>query len=91
VGIFDKAKDQANQAAERVSTLAKAGQSKIDDIQQARQTDLLLRDLGAAIFAERTNRSTPESQPLIEQLVNELLTREQATGPFDLSRHSRPS
>jgi hypothetical protein len=89
MGIFDKAKEQANQAAERVSTIAKAGQAKIEDIQQTRQTDLLFRDLGAAVFAQRTDRASSSTEAEIDSLVDELLEREQSMGPFDLTRQSR--
>ena len=52
--LFDKMKEQAAQAAQKAQEAAQRGQAKLDEAQAKRKEDTLLRDLGAAVYAERT-------------------------------------
>jgi len=52
--LFDKVKEQASQAAQKAQEAAQKGQAKLDEAQAKRREDALLRDLGAAVYAERT-------------------------------------
>ncbi len=83
MGILDKAKQQANQLAQKGQEAAKKGQEKIETVQAKKQADALFRDLGAAIFAERTGRGTNETAAEVELLVASLRSHEASQGPVD--------
>lgn len=53
-GFLDRAKEQARQGLE-------AGKQKVDEVQQQRAGNDLLRKLGAAYFAERRGSGSPEA------------------------------
>lgn len=67
--LFDKVKEQAAQAAQKAQEAAQRGQSKLDEAQAKRKEDALLRDLGAAVYAERTGGG---SSGEIDRLVAEI-------------------
>ena len=83
MGLLDKAKQQANQLAQKGQEAAKKGQEKIETVQAKKQADALFRDLGAAVYAERTGKGTSETAVEIERLVNELRSHEATQGPID--------
>lgn len=70
--LFDKVKEQAAQAAQRAQEAAQKGQAKLDDAQAKRREDALLRDLGAAVYAERTGTAAPDSSGDVDRLVDEI-------------------
>ena len=76
MGFLDKAKAQAQQ-------LATKGQEKIEQTQGKRRSDALLRDLGAAFFAQKTGKGTPETDAEIERLLSELREHESQHGAID--------
>jgi hypothetical protein len=80
MGLMDRVKQQANQLAQMTQDAAQEGRNRIDQAQASRRGDALLRQLGAAVFAERTGRGTPDSQAKIEQLISEISTHEQQSG-----------
>lgn len=51
MGLMDKVKQQAEQALTKAQQGVAQGQAKLDEVQAKRQTDQLLRDLGAAYYA----------------------------------------
>ncbi|MDQ1485520.1 MAG: hypothetical protein QOJ62_1213 [Actinomycetota bacterium] len=51
--LFDKAKVAAEKAAARAQQGMQQGQAKLDAIQTKRRADALLRELGAAYYAEQ--------------------------------------
>lgn len=53
MGLMDKLKEQAGQVADKAQKGAAQAQAKFDSVQAKRNTDVLLRDLGAAYFAEQ--------------------------------------
>ncbi|MEX2968919.1 hypothetical protein ACFWIY_06435 [Streptomyces sioyaensis] len=53
-GFLDRAKEQARQGLE-------AGKQKVDEVQQQRAGNDLLRKLGSAYFAERRGSGSPEA------------------------------
>ena len=55
MGLLDKAKEQATKLADKAQDAGKAGQEKLKDVQAKRQADGLLRDLGASLWAGRTD------------------------------------
>jgi hypothetical protein len=80
MGLMDRVKAQANQLAQMTQDAAQEGRSRIDQAQAGRRGDALLRQLGAAVFADRTGRGTPDSQAKIEQLISEISAHEQQNG-----------
>ncbi|MHB8287700.1 MAG: hypothetical protein ACYDEY_00380 [Acidimicrobiales bacterium] len=72
MGFMDKVKSQATQAAQKAQEAASAGQAKIEEAQAKRRADGLLRDLGAAVYAERTGRGTADTQASVDRLIAEL-------------------
>ena len=83
MGLLDKAKQQANQLAQKGQEAAKKGQEKLETVQAKKQADALFRDLGAAIYAERTGKGTAETAAEIERLLAALRSHEAAQGPVD--------
>jgi hypothetical protein len=80
MGLMDKVKAQANQLAQKTQEAAQEGKAKLDQAQANRRGDALLRQLGALVYAERTDRGTPDSQPKIDQLIIEISAHERENG-----------
>jgi hypothetical protein len=51
MGLMDKVKAQAEQAMTKAQQGINQGQAKLDNYQSGRQTDAVMRDLGAAYYA----------------------------------------
>lgn len=83
MGLLDKAKQQASQIAQKGQEAAKKGQEKLETAQAKKREDALLRDLGAAVYAERTGRGTVETAAETERLLAELRSHEAAKGTID--------
>jgi hypothetical protein len=80
MGLMDKVKAQATQLAQQTKEAAEQGKAKLDQAQASRRGDAMLRQLGVAVFAERTGRGTPDSQTKIDQLINDISTYERENG-----------
>jgi hypothetical protein len=80
MGLMDKMKAQANQLAQKTQEAAQEGKAKLDQAQANRRGDVLLRQLGAAVYAERTARGTPETQAKIEELIGAISAHERENG-----------
>ena len=80
MSFLDKAKAQAQQLAEKAQEGVKTGQDKIEEVQAARKADGLFRELGAAVFLEKTGRAAPETTATINRLVAELSAHEAEHG-----------
>lgn len=63
MGLLDKVKAQASQAAQMAQEAGKTGQAKLEEAQAKRKLDGLFRDLGAAVYAERTGK--PGADPAV--------------------------
>lgn len=83
MGFLDKAKAQAQQLATKAQEGVKTGQAKLEQTQAKKKGDALLRDLGAAVFLERTGRGTPETAAEIERLLAALRDHEAEHGAVD--------
>ena len=83
MALFDKMKEQATQAAQKAQEAAQKGQAKLDEAQAKRREDALLRDLGAAVYAERTGTEAANGSGEIERLIADITAhrQEQATTP----------
>jgi hypothetical protein len=80
MGLMDKVKAQATQLAQKTQEAAQEGRARLDQAQAARRGDALLRQLGAAVYAERTGRGTADSQATIDQLVSTISAHERENG-----------
>ena len=90
MALFDKVKEQASQLAQKAQEAGKAGQAKIEDVQSKRKSDAMLRDLGAALYAQRTG-TAPENGAEIDRLVGEITAFEAEHGPVATSEASDSS
>jgi hypothetical protein len=80
MGLMDKVKAQATQIAQKTQETARDGKVKYDQAQAKRQADVMLRNLGAIVYAERTGRSTGDTQAQISKLVADLTAHEAENG-----------
>ncbi|MGH8974199.1 MAG: hypothetical protein ACRD0C_13500 [Acidimicrobiia bacterium] len=88
MGFLDKVKVQAATAAQKAQEGVKAGQAKVVDVRAQKTTDALLRDLGAATYAQRTGQAMPETEVEIERLISELQAQEAEHGAVQPSAPS---
>jgi hypothetical protein len=80
MGLMDKVKAQAGQLAQKTQETAREGKARLDQAQANRRADMLLRNLGALVYAERTNRGTPGTQDQIDRLVKDIQAHEAENG-----------
>ncbi len=80
MGLMDRVKAQAAQIAQQAQEAAQEGRSRIDQVQASRRGDAMLRQLGAAVLAERTGRGAADSQARIDQLINDIAAYERESG-----------
>jgi hypothetical protein len=88
MGLMDKVKEQATVLAQKTQDTARDSRAKLDQVQVKRRADAMLRDLGAAVYAERTGRSTAETDAKIDKLVSDLTAFETEHGPSFVGLHS---
>jgi hypothetical protein len=80
MGLMDRVRAQATQLAQQAQDAAQGGKARLDQAQAGRRGDVLLRQLGALVFAERTGRGTADSQAKIDQLISEISAHESQNG-----------
>jgi hypothetical protein len=80
MGLMDRVKAQATVLAEKAQETARDSKAKFDQAQAKRRGDVLLRNLGAAVYAERTGRGTPSTAADIDRLVAEIKAHEAENG-----------
>jgi hypothetical protein len=61
MGFMDKAREAAQQATAKAQQGIAQGQAKIDDVQTSRAADGLLREVGAAFYAEQRSGGSHEA------------------------------
>jgi hypothetical protein len=83
MALVDKMKAQAAQLAQKAQEAGKAGQAKLEDVQAKRRADGLLRDLGAAVYAQKNGTATDSTEGDIDRIVGELQAYEAANGKVD--------
>jgi hypothetical protein len=86
---MDRVRAQATQIAQQAQEAAQEGKARLDQAQAGRRGDMLLRQLGALVFAERTGRGTADSQARIDQLISEISAHESQNG-LNLSDPPQP-
>ena len=89
MGLMDRVRDQAAQLAQKTQEAAQEGRVMLDQAQARRRADAMFRDLGAAVYAERTGRGGPDGAAKIDRLVKALSRQEAEQGLGDSS--SAPS
>src|SRR5215813_3769419 len=57
MGLMDRVREQAAQLAQKTQEAAQEGRVMLDQAQARRRADAMFRDLGAAVYAERTGRA----------------------------------
>ena len=80
MGLMDRVRAQATQIAQQAQEAAQEGKARLDQAQASRRGDILLRQLGALVFAERTGRGTADSQARIDQLISDISAYESQNG-----------
>ena len=90
MGLMDKVRAQANQLAQKTQEAAQEGKARIDQAQASRRGDALLRQLGAAVYADRTGRGGADSQSKIDQLISTISAHESENG-LNLSDQPQPT
>jgi hypothetical protein len=89
MGLMDRVRDQAAQLAQKTQEAAQEGRVMLDQAQARRRADAMFRDLGAAVYADRTGRGGPDGAAKIDRLVKALSRQEAEQGLGDSS--SAPS
>ena len=88
MGLLDKVKATTAAATEAAKDAAAKGQAKYDEAQAKKVAEGMLRDLGAAFYATKTGRSTPDTEAEIERLVTALQDHESQHGQLTLAPES---
>src|SRR3954447_4075763 len=81
MGLMDKVKAQAEQAVAKGKQGVAQGQSKLDAMQAKKHGDALLRDLGAAYYAQQ--RTTGGSADGVAAALAAVDAHAAANGPVD--------
>jgi hypothetical protein len=88
MGLLDKVKTQAASATAVAKDAAQRGQAKLDAIQAKRAADILLRNLGAVVYAQRSGRGAATADADVERIVASLKAHEAEHGLIDLGAES---
>ena len=80
MGLMDKVKAQATVLAEKAQETARDSKAKFDQAQAKRRGDVLLRNLGAAVYAQRTGRGSPGTSADIDRLIEQIKAHEAENG-----------
>src|SRR5437763_16979382 len=83
MGLMDRVKEQAAVLAHKTQEAAQEGKLKLDQAQAKRRADAMFRELGAAVYAERTGRAGTDTPDKIERLVKALQEQEAGEGLGD--------
>jgi hypothetical protein len=82
MGLMDKVKASAEIGLAKASEAGKAGQAKLDAAQAKHKADSLLRDLGAAVYADHVGKGSDDNTHQAERVVEELKAYEAEYGPI---------
>jgi hypothetical protein len=76
MGFMDKVKAQATVLADKAQTGVQQGQTKLQEMQDHKHQDALLRELGAYVFLSERGRTVPGSEEKVAALMAEIDTLE---------------
>jgi hypothetical protein len=82
MGLMDKVKASAEIGLAKASEAGKAGQAKLDAAQAKHKADGLLRDLGAAVYADHVGKGSDDVTQQAARIVDELKAYEAEYGPI---------
>ncbi|MHB1712469.1 MAG: hypothetical protein ACYCV7_13890 [Acidimicrobiales bacterium] len=82
MGLMDKVKEQAGAVQAKAAEVGKAGQAKVDAVQAKRNADSLLRQLGAAAYADHQGHATERTKADVVRVIAELEAYEAEHGPL---------
>jgi len=91
MGFMDKIREQGTQLTQKAQETAREGKIKLDQAQAKRRADAIFRDLGAAVYAERTGRASAENKEKIDRLVDALSRQEAEQGLGDANGTTPPA
>ena len=91
MGFMDKVREQSTQLAQKAQETAREGKVKLDQAQAKRRADAIFRDLGAAVYAERTGRAGVDNKEKIDRLVEALSRQEADQGLGDADTSAPPT
>ncbi len=91
MGLMDKVKTQAASATAMAKDAAQKGQAKLDAIQAKRAADMMLRNLGAVVYGQRTGRALASAEADAERIVDSLKAHEAEHGRIDLGAETAES
>jgi hypothetical protein len=91
MGFMDKVREQSTVLAQKAQETAREGKVKLDQAQAKRRADAIFRDLGAAVYAERTGRAGADNQEKIDRLVEALSRQEADQGLGDTDGGTPPA
>jgi len=91
MGFMDKVREQSTVLAQKAQETAREGKVKLDQAQAKRRADAIFRDLGAAVYAERTGRAGPDNKEKIDRLIEALSRQEAEQGLGDADGGTPPA
>jgi hypothetical protein len=91
MGLMDRVKEQAAVLAQKTQEAAHEGKVKLDQAQAKRRADAMFRELGAAVYAERTGRAGTDTPDKIQRLVKALQDQEAQEGLGDGQAPATPA
>jgi hypothetical protein len=80
MGITDKAKAKASQAAQKTQETARSGKAKLDKAEASQRANAMLQQLGVSVYTERTGHGTADSQAKIDKQIRDISAYEQENG-----------
>jgi hypothetical protein len=80
MGLMDKVKAQATVLAQKTQETAREGKARLDQATAGRHADVMLRNLGALVYAEQTGRAASDSADQVARLVSQLSAHEAENG-----------
>jgi hypothetical protein len=90
MGLMDKVKTQASQAAQKTQETAQSGKAKYEQAQASRHANAMLQQLGVAVYTERTSPGAAGSQADIDKLISSISAFAQKNG-LDLTARPQPT
>ena len=82
MGFMDKMKEQAAVVTAVAKDTAQKGQAKVEEVQAQRTADEVLRQIGLAVFLEKTGRGSDDAASVIDDHVATLRDYEKEHGPL---------
>lgn len=82
MGFMDKMKEQAAVVTAVAKDTAQKGQAKVGEVQAKRAADEVLRQIGLAVYLERTGRGSETTEASVKAKISTLEEYEVEFGPL---------